>query len=599
MRLQSRCCAGLLLAGLVALVCPPAAGAGSGLSGSLVGFVSDQAGIPQMGAAVLLYNHYDRLVGRSLTNERGAFGFDPVPPGVYSLRVMLASFVPALRDNIRVEAGIRSFLSISLASVLSSIELVYSAPGETPMMSDDWKWVLRTASPSRPLLRIVPNLEPPGPELGRKSQVAMFSHTRGLVKLSAGEEGWMPAAGAQTDLGTSFALATSLFGSNEVQFTGNVGYAMNLGSPAAGFRTSYSNDLWGAQPAVSLTMRQVFLQGRAGAAFLTGNQEGAPALQTMSVATLDRRRLTESLTLEYGASLESVQFLERLNYFSPYARVTYELGGLGAVEAAYSSGMPPTELVAASSFEGDMQRDLAVLALYPRVSLVGGDVRVQRAQNMEIAWRKAIGGTSFGLGAYRESVSNAAVTMAVPAGFYSAGDLLPDLSSTASIFNLGQFRRLGLVATATQRIGDAWSVGLSVGNGGVLETGTAGLGTTDPDELRGAMQAARRMWFATRLSGTAPWFGTRFSAGYQWTDYSVLSPTHLFMTTGFQPEPGLNVRVRQSLPSFGLWSGRLEATAELRNLLAQGYIPVSTADGRKLYLIHYPRTVRGGLSFIF
>ena len=96
-----------------------------------------------------------------------------------------------------------------------------------------------------------------------------------------------------------------------------------------------------------------------------------------------------------------------------------------------------------------------------------------------------------------------------------------------------------------------------------------------------------------------PRAGTQFTAGYHWTDYTVLSPTHLYLTSGMQPELGLNIRLRQSLPSFGIWSGRLVASAELRNLLAQGYIPVSTADGRTLYLIQNPRGVRGGLSFMF
>ena len=40
-------------------------------------------------------------------------------------------------------------------------------------------------------------------------------------------------------------------------------------------------------------------------------------------------------------------------------------------------------------------------------------------------------------------------------------------------------------------------------------------------------------------------------------------------------------------------------TAELRNLLAQGYIPVATPDGRQMWLVQLPRAVRGGVSFIF
>ncbi len=108
-------------------------------SGSLVGFVGNQNGVPQMGASVLLYNSNAILARRAVTNEKGAFGFDQLAPGLYSVRVSMASFVPALKNNVRVQPGMRSFLSIDLASVLSSIELIYSAPGSQPLMSDDWK----------------------------------------------------------------------------------------------------------------------------------------------------------------------------------------------------------------------------------------------------------------------------------------------------------------------------------------------------------------------------------------------------------------------------------------------------------------------------
>ena len=45
--------------------------------------------------------------------------------------------------------------------------------------------------------------------------------------------------------------------------------------------------------------------------------------------------------------------------------------------------------------------------------------------------------------------------------------------------------------------------------------------------------------------------------------------------------------------------GRIEMTAELRNLLAQGYLPLPSSDGSTLFLVQFPRTIRGGLSFIF
>ena len=40
--------------------------------------------------------------------------------------------------------------------------------------------------------------------------------------------------------------------------------------------------------------------------------------------------------------------------------------------------------------------------------------------------------------------------------------------------------------------------------------------------------------------------------------------------------------------------GRLEITADLRNLLAEGYLPLSSSNGRRALLLHTPRSVRGG-----
>jgi hypothetical protein len=45
--------------------------------------------------------------------------------------------------------------------------------------------------------------------------------------------------------------------------------------------------------------------------------------------------------------------------------------------------------------------------------------------------------------------------------------------------------------------------------------------------------------------------------------------------------------------------GRLELTADLRNLLAQGYIPLEAGDGRRLLIVQAPRSIRGGLNFVF
>jgi hypothetical protein len=82
-------------------------------------------------------------------------------------------------------------------------------------------------------------------------------------------------------------------------------------------------------------------------------------------------------------------------------------------------------------------------------------------------------------------------------------------------------------------------------------------------------------------------------------DQSAITPAHMYSTQSMRSEPGLNVYVRQPIPTFFSLPWRMEASADLRNLLAQGYLPMSFADGRRLLLVQTPRSFRGGLSFIF
>jgi hypothetical protein len=70
------------------------------------------------------------------------------------------------------------------------------------------------------------------------------------------------------------------------------------------------------------------------------------------------------------------------------------------------------------------------------------------------------------------------------------------------------------------------------------------------------------------------------------------------MTQRVRDGLGLNLRIRQPIPNLGGLPGRFEASADFRNMLAQGYVPLN-AGGRRVLLMHTPRTVRGGVSFIF
>jgi len=584
---------------------PPASITSTPLSGSIAGFVRNSSGIPQMGATVLLFNRYERLIQKTITNERGIFGFDSLMPDLYSVRVSLASFVPAMRQKIAVQPGMQSLLYVDLASVLSSIELVYAAPGQGALMSDEWKWTLKASTATRPVLRMLPDDISISDPNKRESPVgSMFSDTRGVFKVSAGDPGSLGGSSSQTDLGTAFALATSVFGRNKLLVSGNVGYSAHAGIPAAGFRTSFSRDGFG--PEIAITVRQVYLPARADFALSSAQPEGAPALRTMSMAMHDSIAISDDLRLDYGASLDSVSFLAHMNYVSKFARLSYNLDGKGVVRMAYSSGAPPTQLLAAGPENNreahddtaSLAEDLAALSSLPRLSLLDGRTTVQRSQDFELGYEKKLHSTTVDVTGYSEAMTNTAMTIMAPGNFFAVGDVLPDISSRSSVLNAGSFQRFGYAASVIQALGGKVELGTSVGRGGALELAQHELDAPTADQLRSNIRPTQRYWASARASATLPGSGTQIITSYQWTDYTTLMPTHYYLTQSASPDPGLNIRVRQPIPSFMGMPGRLEATAELRNGLAQGYLPV-TEGGQHVLLIQSPRALRGGLSFIF
>ncbi len=178
-RTRTSLCTRRILRGLLCLT-PALALAGSPVvfSGGIAGEVRSAAGVAEMGAKVLLYDRHEQLVRQMLSNEEGRFGFAALSPDIYSIRVTLASFVPAVRRNIQVSAGSESLLQIHLSGIFSTVDILASG-AHGALMSDDWKWVLRASPPTRPILRFLPAST--SQSTNARSLADIFSGTEGLV----------------------------------------------------------------------------------------------------------------------------------------------------------------------------------------------------------------------------------------------------------------------------------------------------------------------------------------------------------------------------------------------------------------------------------
>lgn len=566
------------------------------LLGGLAGLVTDAFGVPQMGATIEVLDHMDSVVHTLLSDKQGEFSVDNLPAGSYSVRVRMASYLPALR-RVSILPGARPLLSISLANVFSSIELIYLAPGQRRFMSEDWKWVLRSNTNSRPTLRLLP--DEPNHAGGKTSRVA-FGDTQGVVQVSAGDQAKLSPLGSQADLGTAFAVATSFYGDAQLTVSGNVGYGMSGGASTTGFETRYSPGMTpGISPEVRLSLKQAFLPVALGLpqASAAGSRG---TLSTMSASVSDRTMLTEDLELQYGFAFDSVTYFDRLNYLSPYAKLAYRPNHTDLIEVSYSSGLPPPEMYAPPSLAEEIpaSADLQGLALFPRVSTNNGRAQVQRITSYEVGYEKRVGTARMGVAVYHSDTRNAGITMLAPDGVMPGGYLLPDLLSNSYVLHAGSFQSTGGMVSLAQTLSEQFEVMASYGTFTALAAMAQDPGI-DSADLRASLGGRQRHFLMASATKRLARKGTLLQAAYQWNSGSSATAGHLFVTRRYLPQQGLNFLVRQPIGTVPGLRGRLEATAELNNLLAEGYVPMRTPDGRHVVLVHTPRSVRGGLSFVF
>ncbi len=566
------------------------------LAGALEGSVSDDSGKPQMGAVVQIYDRQENLRGRILTDEEGFFIFAGLMPDTYSVRVTLATFLPAIRNQIQIQAGRSSLLDISLSGLFSSVRILPLSPRAGGVASDDWKWVLRSSSSTRPVFRYLPR--DPSVLVSAANRPAIFSDSQGLVSFSAGDSNGLGSVG---ELGTAFAFASTLRGSNQVEFAGDVGYGVSADAPNSAIRASFSHAFGAVSPQVSVIMRQLYVPR-----LETNGAPGLPPLRSMAVNLGDHTQVSDALAVEYGIEFDTLSFVDHMHYFSPYARLTYNLrgedgGDYGTFAVTYTSGNARPELGAerAADAHDDLPREVAALAALAPVTLRNGEAQVQRGENYEIAYSRQMGSRRVRVSGYRESVQNGSLMLAGAEGNAFPGEVIPDLYTNSLLFNSGNYHTMGYTAAVTQDFGDRYQVTVTYGSVGVLTPRGTLDNVESADELRGLIRPGQRTAAGVRAAAIAPHTGTHLVASYEFVAANAATAGHLYATSSDGVEPGLNLTLRQPIPAVLGLPFRMEASVDLRNLLAEGYLPITLADGGKLLLVHTPRSLRGGVNFRF
>lgn len=548
--------------------------------GAISGTVKDSSGVPQIGAVVEVFTSAATLGATVFTDDHGYYSADNLLPGTYQIKVTAVSFLPALRENVALRAGTRVLVNVTLSALTDALQSM-PARRSVHTQPDDWHWTLR--SMNRPVLRLT---DPPNDHDADLAVARPVSETKkedrsvkARIAFMAGSEA--EGFGSAGDVTTAFALEKSLFSSGTFIFDGNIGAA--AGDPAGVLRASYSHDFGDiSQPTVTVTYRRFAAPGVV--------VESSP-YAAMEINTSDTMALGDSVELHYGAALQSVDFARRIMALRPYGSVGVHLSPDLVVEYRYATAEPNTR--AAKGFDS-APTDLTEAG--PRMSLANGAPDVERAQHQELSVSRRFGKTSVQVACYLDHVRNAVLTGAGDPSSYS-DDVLPDVySGTFSYAYSGTLSTTGTRVVVERKILENLSATIDYSTGGAIDA------ESNPGVWQNLAQSLannRHHSVGTKFSGYLPVSGTRWIASYQWTNGIALSMVDAFNASPGQTDPYLSVFIRQPLPSTSLIRGKMDALLDLRNVLAQGYLPLAGPDGRIVYMVQSARSLRGGLSFTF
>ena len=530
--------------------------------GAISGYVRNSTGAPQMGAVVEILGAANRTL-TVFTDAAGFYTATGLLPGLYTLKVTAPSFLPALREKVGLHPGARLNVNVTLSTLLGVMQLgpVRPLPDE-----DDWKWTLRSVA-NRPILRVFDD-----PTLPAEKQAHELSGTLSFLAGSAAG-----GYGTGSDMSTSFTLERSIFADGRLSFSGDVGYGSSL--PGGVLRTTYSHRLPdGSSPTLGLTVRRFspsdpYLHNA--------------ALQSLALSAADDFTVGDVLELKFGSEVQTVQFLGQATAFRPYGSADLHLSPSTVVEYEYATSRPdPRAEKGFDSAPADLSES------NPRVSLLDFAPKMESAHHHEVSFSRRVGKTNLQLAGFSDRVVDTAL---LGTGEVSAagGFLLPDVSSGTFTYAGKTLDTNGLRFVLQRKFANDLTATLDYAFGGVLDLSKPGMSLQQAQQ---SLTTERRHALAAKLSGTTPHTHTRWIASYRWVNGPALTPVDMFNASPGQSDPFLNVFIRQPIPSLG---GHMEAIIDVRNLLAQGYVPVLGQDGQTVYLVQAARSVRGGVSFSF
>ncbi|HEY6905732.1 MAG TPA: carboxypeptidase-like regulatory domain-containing protein [Candidatus Acidoferrales bacterium] len=545
-------------------------------TGAISGVVVDGTGTPQMGAAVLISSERIAVTAplRLLTNDLGHFSTPSLPAGMYTIHVTLAGFLPAVERHVRVTEEQATLLQIVVDSVFSSFEKLRREPDQT-VSSDDWTWVLRSSTATRPVLRwqddddataVATVSAEPGDALDDEP-------LRGRIELTSGADRAGSIASLANAPATAVVYDLGLGDQGHLVVAGQFSYSGDDTSSGLAGEWLPSGPA-GVGPLTTFLVRESRI-GPNGSVF-----RGLRLTQDNQMALGDR------VSVRYGAKFIVAGFNGTTAAVRPHGEVAVQVakGWRASIILATDPWADP------ASGDGAVESTLNTLDAFPNLMLHDGKPVLENGTHQEVAVERSLGKRADITASFFHDRSTH--TAVIGRGAVSDPDFLQAYLSESFAYDGGSTGSMGGRVVYRENLPKNLKTTLVYSYAGVLAPRVS----SDTSTLRDELATRYRQSLAAGISGKLRHFGTQFSASYKWLDGPAVSQQDPYGESLYHMDPYLSLEVRQPLPS--VFPGHMEVEANVGNLLEQGYVPVSTRDGYVVLIPSY-RYFRGGVSVQF
>jgi len=552
--------------------------------GHLAGIVSDPTGIRQMGATVLLTPEGlgDHTPSQLLTDQNGSFMALHLRPGLYSAKVSLAGFLPSLQEHIRITPNLTTMVHFELGSLFASLDSLRREPAH-PVAEDDWQWVLRTSSTTRPVLHLLDDDDKDDATVAistgsddDQDAAQRLQRPRARIEMASGSLHAGSSSGLAGPPATAVSYDQSIGGAGRVMMAGRMSYTQDLGAGATFAGIWLPAGEFNKGPETVVVLRQARFDGSDGNGIFRSLR--ASHSETLTIGNTQ---------VDYGIAYLTAGSGDMSTSLRPRFRVSNKLAP-GWSLAASAETEPDSQALRARGVA--LQSALDALDTLPVIIWKNGQGRIAGAWHYELNLRRDVGKHgSIEAAEFRDSSGHVAIF-----GFDlddPTGPVAPPIAPYAH--DGGRSSSWGSRVVYKEKVNDNLEVAAIYSWAGVLAPQFDRVAS-----LSDAFSTVMRHSVAGRIAALVPGAHTKIAASYKWLDGTAVSRQDIFAEAALGIDPYFSFSVKQPLPSFRT-SGHWEAMADFRNVLSQGYVPLEEADGRHVLVAPIMRSFRGGVSFQF